>query len=489
MNGYHEHPLRILKYSAKNIWLLIFPLIRGLMHYPFRVNKDWLYEWLSGAWFDILIIVLIILFGLIRWYSSVISIDPSAITHTDGVILRVRKTIPYSNISSTSFEHPFYLRPFRAVIVKCDTSAGIFRTSDMKLLLSSKVSEQLAAKFPGIKDTSSADEFPKPSALSLILFSAFFSSGATGVIYLATFFYKGGDIARDMIGRYIEQVTESTEKFTGKLLLRVPDAAAGIGSLFIGAWLLSFIVNLVKYARFSLYYDKHFIKLSYGALTEKSYSINVPHINYTDFRQNLIMKILRMTATHISCAGYGNNRKSLPVLIPVRHMSRMGTEFEKLGIVRGKKLEYKPKWRALWNYVWLPVIVTLSLIPAYLIVTWLIPALNRLTIFVAIMAEIPAVWMIFVKFAAFFTSGIAIYDDKIKLSYSRFTIFHTVIAERSKLVKVEYEQTFIQSIKGRCSMIFWFEGEVSRRHKIKALPVKDVRTISELLEIDIDRRV
>ena len=489
MNEYHEHPLRILKYSAKNIWLLIFPLIRGLTHFPFRINREWAYEWLRGAWFDIMILLLIILFGFARWHSSVIKTDSCSVTHFDGVIFRVRKTIPYSSISSTSFEYPFYLRPFGAVSVKCDTSAGIFRTSDMKFLVSRKVSRGLAESFPGIRDISKAEEFPRPSAVSLILFSAFFSSGATGVIYLATFFFKGGDIARDMIGRYIDSITVSTEKFTGRLLLRLPDAAVGVGALFIGAWLLSFLVNLLKYARFSLCYNSSHLRLTYGAVTERLYSIKTAHVNYIDFRQNLIMKLLRMVATHISCAGYGNSRKSLPVLIPVRRVSRMGEEFERLGIVQHKNLEYRPKLRGLWQYIWLPVIVTLSLIPAYLIVTWLIPALRRLTIFVAIMAEIPAVWMIFVKFAAFFTSGVSLYDDKIKLSYSRFTTFHTVIADRRKLVKVEYEQTFIQKWKGRCNLKFWFEGEVSRRHKVKALPVADVRTISELLGIDVRQRV
>lgn len=489
MNEYHEHPLRILKYSAKNIWLLIFPILRSVSHFPFRINREWLYEWLKGAWFDLIILIMILVFGFVRWYYSIIRIDDNGVTHIEGILLRVNRTIPYRNISSSSFEHPFYLRPFHAVKVRCDTSAGVFRTSDMKIMLDSDTSRELMERLPGIKDMGNAYKFPQPSAVSLILFSAFFSSGTTGVIYLATLFYKGGDIARDMIGRYLGSITASTEKFTGKLLQRLPDAAIGIGTLFIGAWLISFIVNLLKYAKFSLRYDKKFIRLSYGAVTHKEYSITTKHINYVDFRQNLLMKLIRASATHISCAGYGNNRKSLPVLVPVRRISRMGKEFEKVGINRGKELEYRPKIKGLWQYIWLPVIVTLSLIPAYLIVSRIIPMLNRLTIFVVIMAEIPAMWMIAVKLTAFFTSGISLYDDRIKLGYSRFSTFHTVIAKRTKIVKVEYEQTLVQKIKGRCNMIFWFEGEVSRRHKIRALPISDVRTISGLLDIDINKKV
>ena len=44
---YHEHPVRIIKYSAKNIWLLIFPLLRGIN--AIRLDRDRMYEWLRGA--------------------------------------------------------------------------------------------------------------------------------------------------------------------------------------------------------------------------------------------------------------------------------------------------------------------------------------------------------------------------------------------------------------------------------------------------------
>ena len=108
---YHEHPIRIIKYSVKNIWLLIFPLLRGLN--AIRLDRDRMYEWLRGAWFDILILVLIVIFGFLRWICSVVEISPYGITHTDGIVFRLKKTLPYSNLSSTSFEYPFYLRGFQ----------------------------------------------------------------------------------------------------------------------------------------------------------------------------------------------------------------------------------------------------------------------------------------------------------------------------------------------------------------------------------------
>ena len=81
---YHEHPLRILKYSAKNIWLLIFPFIRGLRTYHF--SKDFFYTWIQGAWKDILVIGVIILFGLVRWFFSIIDLSEDELIDIGGIL-------------------------------------------------------------------------------------------------------------------------------------------------------------------------------------------------------------------------------------------------------------------------------------------------------------------------------------------------------------------------------------------------------------------
>ena len=180
VKSYHEHPLRILRYSIKNIWLLIFPLLRGLR--TIKLNSRWFYEWLQGAWFDIAILVLIVIFGLVQWYFSRVILTAASITHKYGVIFRVNTTIPYCNISSTSYERPMYLSPFGAVRLRCDTRAGIFRVSDMKLMVRERIIPELKAKLPGIKEEDERYVFPKTPVLSVVLFSIFFSSGFTGTV-------------------------------------------------------------------------------------------------------------------------------------------------------------------------------------------------------------------------------------------------------------------------------------------------------------------
>ena len=60
---YKEHILKIFRYAMKNIWMLIFPLLRGFSVYHF--NAADVKTWLEGAWMDILVLGAILIFGFV----------------------------------------------------------------------------------------------------------------------------------------------------------------------------------------------------------------------------------------------------------------------------------------------------------------------------------------------------------------------------------------------------------------------------------------
>ncbi|HNZ98170.1 PH domain-containing protein [Ruminococcus sp.] len=302
-----EHPLKILKYSAKNIWLLIFPLLRGI--YTYHFDKNWFYSWVQGAWFDIAVLGAIIIFGFTRWAFSRIDFTEDELVHRDGVFVRVNTYIPFRNISSVTVERPIYMAPLGAMRFRCDTRAGIFKTVDLKLLVSNKTRRKIMEHMIDVDEKKKIEGIPQPKALSILLFSVFFSSGFSGTVYLATFFFKGGDIAYDIISRSLNIITLETAKITEKLVLKIPTAAIFIGVFFIASWFLSFLVNVFRYGKFNIECDKNCMKVGYGIIDRKEYRIKNSHINYTDLRQNLIMKLMGAVAVNISCAGYGSSKK------------------------------------------------------------------------------------------------------------------------------------------------------------------------------------
>ena len=484
---YFEHPLKILKYSAKNIWLLIFPLLRGI--YTYHFDKNWFYSWAKGAWFDIAVLGAIIIFGFVRWFFSRIYFTDEELVHRDRVFLRIHTYIPFRNISSVTVERPIYMAPLRAMRFRCDTRAGIFKTVDLKLLVSDKTRRHIMEHMLDIDAKEKIEGIPQPNVWSILMFSIFFSSGFSGTVYLATFFFKGGDIAYNIISRSLNIITIETAKITEKLVLKIPTAAIFIGVFFIASWFLSFLVNLFRYGRFTIECDKSCMKVRYGILDRKEYRIKNSHINYTDLRQNLIMKLFGAVAVNISCAGYGSSKNRLPVLLPVKHEKKLGKNLQVIGIYSGIKNDYSAQPAGIGSYLLIPLIIAALIIPSHDWVARLFPRFAELSFFVAVMLEIPAVWFIIVKFVALLTSGVALYDDKIMIRCSAWTRFHKVVSERDKIVKMELEQNLLQALSGRCAMSIWFEGEEHRRFKIKAMKASDVRKIADILGYELAEKV
>lgn len=484
---YHEHPLKIMRYSVKNIWLLIFPLLRGV--YSLHFDADRLYNWLRGAWFDIAVMGAILLFGFVRWFFSRIDFTEQELVHRDGVFVRVNTYIPFRNVSSVTVERPFYFALFGAMRFRCDTRAGIFKTVDMKLLVTRRTRNAIMEHMPDVNEKEKIKGIPQPTALSILLFSVFFSSGFSGTVYVATFFFKGGDIAHDIISRSLDILTAETAKLTDRLVLKIPSAAIFIGVFFIASWFLSFLVNLFRYGRFSIDCDNDCMKVAYGILDRKEYRIKNTHINYTDMRQNLIMKLMGAVAVNISCAGYGASKNRLPVLLPVKHEKSLGSNLQVIGIYSGIKNDYSAQPGGIGSYLLIPLIVAALIYPSHDWVARLFPGFAELSRFVAIMLEIPAAWLVIVKFVALLTSGIALHEDKIIVRCSVWTRFHTVVSEHSKIVKIELEQNLLQRLRGRCAVSIWFEGEEHKRFKIKAMSAEEVKKIAERLGYKLGEKV
>lgn len=475
---FHEHPLRILRYSLKNIWLLIFPFLRGVsvMHF----DPAGVYAWIRGAWMDIAVLGVILIYGLIRWHCSRIEITEKYLIHTEGFIVKIKRTIPFDRISSAASETPFYLVPFRAVNVRCDTRAGILNSTDLKIMVTPHAEKAIMSRIPDI-NKEEAYKFPNPGMLSVLLFSVFFSSGFSGTVYIAAFFIKGGDIAYDITKIAMSRITEQAEHIYTKLLSGIPKAAAIAAAFFIAAWLLSFIMNVQRYFRFMLSADNECINVSFGLIKRRHHRLKPMHMNYIDLRQNLLMKFGHVLTVNISCPGYGYS-SHLPVLIPIIRENELRKIPWKQAANINTIPKYRPEWTSFFKYAGLPFIGVILVTLLYGI-SDKVPHLADLSLFIVIMGDIPLAWLTMVKTTALLTSGISLKDDLIVIRSSKWTSFHTVIAHPENVVMVQIRQTLFQKPFNKCDVIIWLCGESSSRYKVNALTLKQGKEIEEKINL------
>lgn len=246
---YREHPIKILRYSAKNLWLLIFPLLRSLRFYPFSLQK--LIDWGAGAWFDLLVALLILGIGTLRWHACTYYFDEVSIRSQSGILLRRGTEIPLERIASTVEEHPFYLRPLRAACLQISTAAGAVPEADMHLTLYLRDLHRLRQHIPVLQNGSTGAVAYHTPAWRMLLFSALFSSSFSGAIYIATICFQGGRITSDLVKQFqAQQILEDATDKASTAFHGVPRIAITIGIVILALWLISFGRNLLRYGRF-----------------------------------------------------------------------------------------------------------------------------------------------------------------------------------------------------------------------------------------------
>lgn len=480
----HEHPLKILKTASKNIWLLIFPLLRGIktMHLDFDV----FYNWIKGAWFDILVILLIIGYGYLHWINTWLRFGENDITLISGIFIKRETTIPYENISAVTAEHSFFLRPLKAVRLKINTCGGNFSSSDMSLLMRRKDVKEVHHKTMTPHEKRKKNFKLHPKFLSILFFSFVFSSSFSGAFYIAALFFQLGKVSKDLLEHELKDaLNQITSEVSSKFALSIAPAAILVSILIISTWLISFVLNILRYAGFSMKKYKNSLQIKMGAVTKRHFYI-VPHkINYIDMRQNIIMKIFKKTSLNINCAGYGNEKNELPVLLPILNMRQANNALDILDF--GKRIgkrSVKSNRSAVMTFLGLPICFCIGIPTAAAVIIHFFPSFSELVIPFAVMAEIPSVWMIIVKIHALFNTGLSIEDNFICIRYSRFFAFHTVLADRKKLVKTQIIQNPIQKKLGRCRLDFYFNSEIPKKNKLHGINLKDAEKILKILEMN-----
>lgn len=316
----HQHKIAILKYTTKNFWLLLIPLVRGLI----AMNFDF-YHWLQGAYWDMIVILLMIALAVLRWWNIAYEIKEEGIFVQDGLFVKNEFLFPYKVAACVSAKRSMWLRPFGAVTVALDSdshSASNKRgKADAELIFPLKDYRELYSKIP--KESDSMKITYRASRGNLILFSFVFSSTLSGVIFIGTLFIQGGRIVGNELEEMFLTAVSDVTQAVQTIIKGVTPFAVALTLVIAVGWGISFVSNLVRHMNFRIKRYGENIFVENGFFSRWKYYINYSRINYADLRQNLLMKICRVMSVHASCTGYGKEKNGIPVFVPITTRNRV----------------------------------------------------------------------------------------------------------------------------------------------------------------------
>lgn len=467
----HSHAINIIEHTTKYLILLIFPAIRALF-----IGNIGFYAWLKGTWFDITIVLVIILLGFWAWYKYVYKLTEEGIYIKQGVILPKYRYIPYDKLSVISIERPYYLIPFKAVRLNADTDGGFFAIPDFSITIYKSQVDNIVKKAnaPFINYAEVKRVYlPKNFYIAVLSFVA--SNSLTGVIFASTFISGTGKILGN---EFQERVVVGITSVASFIAVGVPPIAAVIGFVILGGWAVSFTVNLIRHLKFRATRQSGNLFIQSGLVTRREYYITVDRINLIELRQTLTTKLMGLYVAFIHSNGYGKRKDELSVLMP------SGEDYD---IAQNMKLllpeipickpiiKPKPKYlsRFLIPPIWSVIIATSLLLIGY---NYFVD-FQKIILYIGLMAEIPCLWYLFVKIVSYFHTGIGVSETAYTLCYTYGYRIKTVAVPKKRIVKLRIRRSMFQLMSGCCDLIIFTFSEGKKRHVVPNLDFDEAKKI------------
>lgn len=476
-----QHKIALMKYTTKNFWLLVIPLLRGLA----AVGLDFygFYNWLRGAYWDIIVIALIIGLAYFRWKNIRYEIRGEGIFVRDGFFVRNEFLFPYKAASCVSAKRSMLLRPFKAVTVSLDSdshsAANKRGKADVELIVPYDDYRELYGKMP--KDSENMKINYYASKRDLFLFSFVFSSTLSGVIFLGTLLIQGGRIVGGELEEMFFTAVSDVTQVVQTIIKGVTPFAVALTLVIAIGWGYSFVTNLLRHMDFRIKRYGENIFVENGFFTKRRYYINYSRINCADLRQNLLMKICRVMSVHASCTGYGKEKNGIPVFVPITTRNRV---MDSMRLILPKftisGISLKTKKSYIIAFVWVPVLMAVGFPIAASVMKTIFPRWDSIIDFLVIMGEIPSIYLLIVKIFAKFTTGIGYDDEMVTLKYCSIFQFHTVIVPKNKIVYIRSSQTIFQKGAKVCDIFVYTRGEHASKHRIRGIPEEEAENFAHL---------
>lgn len=472
----HSHPINIFEHTSKFLVLLVFPVLRALFY------SGWnLAGWLSGAWFDILVIIVIILLGVLGWYKYVYFLADDGIYIKKGYLIIKQRFIPYRKLSMVSVIEPFYLMPFHAVKITADTDGGNSRSPDFNITIKKSELAELKSRVQRpFANPNDIKRVYKPKNLYIAILSLVVSNSLAGAVLVSTFISGMGKV----LGQEVETLlVGKLNELAQKLAFGLPPIAAYTALVVLGGWAISFLINLVRHLRFCVTRKGNSLNISGGLITRREYLVTVKRVNLVELKQSVITKLVGLYTVLIHCSGYGKGKDEHSVLMPA------GSRRDILQNIRlilpemaVEKPTVRPKLKFLSRFMIPPLTAIGVTVAAWVLSVHFFPLLQEILFFFFIMALIPCIWYLSVKIISYLHTGVAESDESYTFCYTYAYSIKTVSVAKRRIIKLTVRRSLFQVMSGCCDLVVLTYSEGMKRHVIPNLEFNEARRIMKLID-------
>ncbi|NLL30107.1 MAG: PH domain-containing protein [Clostridiales bacterium] len=325
MNRIRNSKIFIIKDAIKTIKSLFFIFLAALIDMEF---------------YDLLIILgataLISIKSFIVWKNYYISTLEDRFIIEKGVLYKKKTEIYYDKIHTMDVKKDLLCRIFNVVELKIDNGSTELAKAEISIVLEEdKVSnfidvvesrknnaniiensDNLLNDSENIKEKVVNNYKIRKITNKELILSALLRPNLGTLLIVSTFFFNISEFFNLFDSNIAVQLRNTLTKYIGQLELW---SAIILGTITIIIFnnILSIIISLIRYSSFTLSANKENLKISYGFITLKEYTIPINKIKAVVLKQSFLQKLFGYYMVEIKNMGYGDDKKEVAILFPI----------------------------------------------------------------------------------------------------------------------------------------------------------------------------
>ena len=294
------HPAGILIEALRSLREMAIPLVIAIVVGAGAGSSRGLIYGVAG-------LVLVIVTGLVRWYTTSWSLDGSALHLRTGLLSRNEKVIPRERISSLDTTQGPLQRLFGVLELRVQTPGG-GRHAEIVLRAVSRRDAETLRRALG----HAAEAAPTPDA-RLRLTPGTLLVAALTAPQLGVLLPIAGGIAaagQDVMGNVSRQTFDGLPDTAGQWLL----VAAGVIAL---AWLLSIAGAVVTFAGFEVVRDGDRLRTRSGLFARRAATLPLSRVQGVRMVEGLLREPFGLATLRVETAGYAGQGAVTQTLFPL----------------------------------------------------------------------------------------------------------------------------------------------------------------------------
>lgn len=373
---FRAHPLMIVGLIKPFLFVLIFPVIKGVLQYFIKGEVTGILT------LELIAFAAITLLAALRCASFRLICGKSTATIKIGIILRSESVISISKLSSVQTEQNPIDAVFKAVTYRINTEAGPKGSADFEFKLSLKDSKEVSRCLFGEKNPKAV----KFSVFKVAVMAATTSSAVTGMIIGVPIINKTGKL----LGLALDKMLfDEINNVSGQVKTYFPPIVNNITLIFLLAYAVSFFYSLFKYINFKLFLEEDNLEVRSGFFVRSRTSFKKKSVKDVIIDQTPLMRLFKRYAMKVSVGGYGNSKSESAVIVPSGRRGEIKRQFSiyfPFLAPDGKLLHAKRDNRTKRRFLYFPTLYFIIAIIVSPVLSLVFESFSRLILFLTVVA-------------------------------------------------------------------------------------------------------